>query len=120
MSRISRQRKRGQYGPLKIRVMAEYASSGMWEIGTVGLFRHGMVGAGYLKLPAELAAQFEQWIASYELKLEDAPFDTDAFNQTGRTLAQALKAHLGPDSYVEFVPEDAETGLGTPEIMESE
>ena len=100
--------------------MAEYASSGLWEIGTVGLFRHGMVGAGYLKLPVELAAQFERWIAWYDMKLDDAPFATDAFNDMGRKLAQALKAHLGPESFVEFVPETEEGGLGTPEVITDE
>ena len=98
--------------------MAEYSSSGLWEIETVGPFRHGGVGAGSLKLPAELAAQFERWIAWYETILEDAPFDTDAFNETGRKLARALKSHLGPESYVEFIPEAASgNGLGTPEII---
>ena len=76
-----------------------------------------MVEASSLNLPSELAAQFAQWIAGYEANLEDAPFNTDAFNEMGRKLARALKAHLGPESYVEFVPESAETGLGTLEII---
>jgi hypothetical protein len=112
-----RQQKPPYLGPL--RVMAEYGSSGIWVIGQVGVFRHGMIEHGDLRLPGEVAERFGRWIAAYEDRLEDPPpppFDYGAFNREGRALAEALKRHVGAGTYVEFLPEtDEGTGLGPPE-----
>lgn len=122
MSRTSRRRlqrrKRGEIGFVRIRVMADYDSSGLWQMIPTGVFRHAMIGYDALNLPPALRARFEEWIESYFAILEDAPFDYEGFNQTGRELAQGLKQHLGAESYVEFMPENAETGMGTVEVME--
>lgn len=118
MSKTSRARKKGiQLDKLKLRVMAEYGSSGIWMIGTIGYFRHGMVGYSSLKLSPDLAARFERWIDLYWGMLEDN-LDVDKFNQIGRMLARELKTHVGKSGYVEFVPELATGALGETEIIE--
>ena len=115
---------------LKLRVMAEYESSGIWVIEQVGPFRHSGVDYDWLSLPPELAEQFRRWIITYWAYYDQAMFDeeypefkgfifdTESFNQEGRELAHQLKAHLGPECYVEFQPESNEGGgLGTAEII---
>lgn len=103
--------------------MAEYASSGIWVIGAIGPFRHGGIGHSSLGLPQDLAQRFEQWIELYWGRL-DYPefqhlgFDADEFNRIGRSLAQDLKAHVGPNGYVEFIPELEAGGMGEAEIIE--
>ena len=100
----------------KLRVMAEYGSSGIWVIQQVGVFRHGMIEHGDLRLPAELSQRFENWIATYEQRIEDpAPFNHETFNAEGRALAQALKQYVGSTTYVEFQSETAEGGLNPSE-----
>lgn len=94
----------------KIRVMAEYSSSGIWAIGGGPRpFRHGMVAHGTLRLPSALARRFDDWIEAYET-LDDA--GTPAFNQLGLQLATELKQLVGSGTYVEFVAEAAGGGLG--------
>jgi hypothetical protein len=118
MSKTSRARRRGiPLDRLKLRVMAEYASSGIWIIEKLGYFRHGMIGYSSLKLSPELAIRFEQWIELYWGMLEDN-LDIDEFNQVGRKLARELKTHIGQSGYVEFIPELATGGLGEREIIE--
>ena len=80
------------------------------------LFRPGY-SCEALFLPPELTSAFAAWIETYYGCLEPKTFDVDAFNRRGRELAQALKAHLGPDSYVEFVPEQADDGIGKAEVI---
>lgn len=100
----------------KLRVMAEYDSSGIWMIRQMGVFRHGMVDHATLRLPPELARGFEQWIAQYEDQYENPEgYDYIAFNAEGRRLAQALKRHFGEEASVEFQPETAEGSIGPSE-----
>jgi hypothetical protein len=118
MSKTSRASKKGiQLDKLELRVMAEYASSGIWVIGKIGYFRHGMIEYSSLKLSPDLAKRFEQWIELYWGMLENN-LDVDEFNQIGRILARELKTHIGKSGYVEFVPELAMGGLGEREIIE--
>ena len=103
--------KRAQ-APLRLRVMAEYDSSGIWFMQQMGLFRHGMLPHSALRMPKELAERFTQWIALYDQTLfTPEEFDVVAFNAEGRLLAQALKSHVGDRHYVEFQAETAEGGL---------
>ncbi len=116
MSKTSRSRNRGvRLADLPLRVMAEYSSSGIWEIGNVGCFRHSMLEHSTLKLPPDLTRRFEQWIELYEENLT-ATFNVSEFNNIGRQLAQALKNHLGTRS-IEFIPELIEGGIGETEIF---
>jgi hypothetical protein len=118
MSKTSRARKKGiKLDTLKLRVMAEYGSSGIWVIGKIGVFRHGMIECSSLKLSPDLATRFEQWIELYWRTLEDN-FRVDEFNQIGRQLALELKTHVGQSGYVEFIPELATGDLGEREIIE--
>lgn len=101
---------------LKLRVMAEYCSSGIWLIGRHGVWRHSMIEHSSLRLPTDLSSRFEQWIDLYITQLDNANFDTESFNCTGRALAKELKSHLGAEVYVEFIPESDEgSGLGAAE-----
>ncbi len=101
---------------LRLRVMAEYGSSGIWVIGTKGVWRHGMIEHSSLRLPKELSAKFVEWIEEYYQILTDENFDKESFNKRGRELAQELKNIVGDEVYVEFIPEENnETGLGQPE-----
>lgn len=122
MSRKWKQKQKAnpaRWANLKLRVMAEYGSSGIWGIGQQGLWRHGMIEHSALGLPADLAQRFEQWIDFYDTRLADNNFDTAAFNRVGKTLALELKTHLGAAVYVEFVPEfDGGNGLGEAEEIQ--
>ncbi len=95
--------------------MAEYCSSGIWVIGKVSYFRHGMIEHSSLKLPPDLAKRFEQWIELYD-ENSAANFNLYQFNNIGRGLAQDLKNHLGNGS-VEFIPESIDGGIGETEIL---
>jgi hypothetical protein len=104
-------------GFVSVRVMAEYGSSGLWLTYPAGMFGHGSIRCEALFLPPDLTAEFADWIEAYDGCLQPKTFDLDAFNRRGRELAQALKAHFGPESYVEFVPEEADSGIGTAEVI---
>ena len=95
----------------RLRVMAEYASSGIWAMQFVGLFRHGMVSHGRLQLPPDLRVRFEAWIEKYWQNLKPN-FDVVAFDAEGLELARALKTELGVGVEVVFAPEDPPGGLG--------
>jgi hypothetical protein len=107
MSRKSRQRGVTRLSDLKLRVMAEYDSSGIWVIEQVGPFRHSDVDYNWLGLPPNLAGRFKRWIITYWAYYDQAMFDEeypefngfvfdiDTFNQEGRELAYRLKAHMG-------------------------
>lgn len=99
---------------LRLRVMAEYASSGIWVIGAIGAFRHGMIEHTSLNLPTDLAEGFNNWIDWYYDRLDanGITLDIERFNVEGMRLATELKAFLGSDVYVEFVPEDVSKGVG--------
>jgi hypothetical protein len=118
MSKTSRSRKRGvRLADLRLRVMAEYGSSGIWEIGRIGCFQHGMLEHSTLKLPPDLTRRFEKWIELYEENLT-TNFNLAEFNNIGRGLAQDLTNYLGTTS-VEFIPESIEGGIGKTEIFRS-
>lgn len=112
-------------GYKQLRVMAEYGSSGIWAVGQQGAFRHGAVGYSALRLPTSLSRRFEAWIESYDDRLTfsdtvtttNPAFDSEKFNAEGRLLAQALKAHVGPETYVEYLPELPDGGLGLTEVV---
>jgi hypothetical protein len=95
--------------------MAEYGSSGIWEIGNIGCFRHGMIEHSTLKLSPDLTQRFEQWIELYEDNLT-TNLNLAEFNQSGRRLAQDLKNYLGTQS-IEFIPESLDGGIGEAEIF---
>jgi hypothetical protein len=116
MSKTSRARNRGVRSvDLQLRVMADYCSSGIWAIGKVGCFRHGMIEHSSLKLPPNLAQRFEQWIELYD-ENSAANFNLYRFNDIGRGLAQDLKNYLGTGS-IEFIPESMDGGIGETEIL---
>jgi hypothetical protein len=100
----------------RLRVMAEYDSSGIWAAEPVGLFRHGMVGHARLGLPPELASRFDAWIESYWRRL-DGSLDLESFNAEGLELAQALKRHVGSDTEVVFALESDE-GLRPEQVVD--
>jgi hypothetical protein len=93
------------------RVMAEYASSGIWAIGGKGPFRHGMVEHSSLKLPPETCDRFLKWIQTYEDALQGGLKNVQEFNATGLDLAKELKKHLGPNVYVEYQGERPDGGI---------
>jgi hypothetical protein len=97
----------------KIRVMADYGSSGIWGFSDnqSKAFRHGMLEHSDLKLPDTLCKQFEKWIHEYEkYNLEDK-LNRKKFNENGLKLAKSLKDHLGEDVYVEFQGESKDGGV---------
>lgn len=98
---------------MKIRVMAEYGSSGIWAFSdppTKG-FRHGMLEHHRLKLPKALSESFDLWIQRYEDNILQDRLDTGSFNAEGLRLATLLKQHLGPNRHVEFQGEDRDGSL---------
>lgn len=106
--------------PSRLRVMAEYASSGIWVIEAVGPFRHGMIEHAALHLPAALARDFENWIEQYydRLGIDGAVFNVEAFNSEGLRLATELKTFLGTDVSVEYIPEDEDGSPGPAQEIE--
>lgn len=101
----------------RLRVMAEYGSSGIWVAEQTGLFRHGMVEHATLALPPALAARFDAWIDAYTEGLE-RPLDDVAFNAEGMSLARALKAHCGAATEVVYAGERRDGGLLPEERVE--
>jgi hypothetical protein len=78
---------------LRLRVMAEYTSSGIWVIKPIGPFRHGMIEHKALRLPAKLAQEFNAWIEWYwDNLIEDgAALDRKKYSLEGLDLTQELK-----------------------------
>ena len=99
MSRQRKHSKNRDLGFVSVRVAADYGGSGLWVTYPGATTRHSGISGEDLRLPSKLLSEFADWIETYNyqgLKM----FDLDAFNRRGRELAYALKAHLGPDSYV--------------------
>lgn len=96
--------------PMKIRVMADYDSSGIWAFSDPPArgFRHGMLEHRRLKLPKALSHAFDLWIRRYEDEAPQDLLDIDSFNGEGLRLATLLKQHLGPARHVEYQGEHAE------------
>jgi hypothetical protein len=101
----------------KLRVMADYGSSGIWADGEFGPFRHGMVRHSDLSLPPALAIAFDAWIERYWDRKAWSDLDTVSFNQDGRALAVRLKEFVGPSTVVAFQPELWPSGLGPEELL---
>ena len=102
---------------LKLRVMADYGTSGIWADGDIGPFRHGMVRHSDLSLPSDLSSAFDAWIDRYWARKQWGQSDNESFNQTGRALAIQLKAFVGEATVVSFQPELWPTGLGPEELL---
>lgn len=106
-------------------VLAEYGSSGIWTRETNGV---GMVEHEEIHLPPELSQRFNHWIELYYSRLpperrgsafgESDPIPLDQFNAIGRNLARELKAFVGPDVIVQYVPELSGIGEGPPELID--
>jgi hypothetical protein len=81
---------------LRLRVMAEYMSSGIWVIGEIGPFRHGMIEHKSLRLPAKLAREFNAWIEWYldNLIEDDAALDKAKYTLEGKHLTQELEGWI--------------------------
>jgi len=101
---------------VKLRVMADFGSSGIWADGNVGPFRHGMVKAADMNMPGDLRESFEQWIQEFWVA-RDSPdtFDSDKFNDMGRRLARALKSVIGSDTVVVYTPVEGVDRIGSDE-----
>lgn len=100
----------------RLRVMAEYESSGIWIVRQQGVFRHGMIDHGDLRLPQKLAERFIRWIELYEKQLTaPSEYDYESFNAEGRELARNLKRHVGSATHVEFIAETSEGGVSPSE-----
>ena len=102
---------------LKLRVMADYGTSGIWADGETPPFRHGMVQHADLSLPTSLAAAFDAWIERYWDRKQWSQLDNESFNQEGRALAAQLKIFAGGSTIVSFQPELWPTGLGSEELL---
>jgi hypothetical protein len=102
---------------LKLRVMADYGTSGIWVDGEIDPFRHGMVEHVDLSLPSDLAASFDSWIETYWDRKAWEQSDAESFNQAGRALAVQLKAFVGGAAVVSFQPELWPVGLGPEELL---
>lgn len=100
--------------PNKLRVLAEYESSGIWlsSQGGVGEVKHEELG-----LPRDLSERFDNWIFLYSERLTERRISRDQFNAMGRSLAKDLKAFVGPDVTVEYIPELAGDTEGPPETV---
>ncbi len=96
--------------PMKIRIMADYGSSGIWAFSDPPAqgFRHGMLEHQRLKLPKALSHAFDLWIQRYEDEAPKDLLDIDAFNVEGLRLATLLKQYLGPQRHVEYQGEHEE------------
>ncbi len=110
--------------PARLRVMAEYSSSGIWVIdpGEFSPFRHGMISYEQLGLPESLADEFKSWIAMYNNRLPDrkTEINLQEFDRIGKDLAKKLKAFVGPNVYVEYEPEESDFGKAMMAVYQRE
>ncbi len=87
--------------------MAEFESSGIWVVKSIGSFRHDEIDHQSLGLPESLAREFDKWIEHYEGVLGDEePYDQEWMVSKGRELAVRLKKHVGKDTTVLYSSED--------------
>ncbi len=106
--------------PKKLRVMADYSSSGIWVIVPTLGFRHGMIDYESLSLPEDLADRFRAWIKMYDNNLIDKHLNLEEFDKIGLQLAKDLKEFLGTDTYVEYEPEKSDFGAAMMKVLERE
>lgn len=91
--------------PKRLRVMAEFGSSGIFSAVNADPENRVMVPLDDLRLPADLRARFEHWMGIYwDMANSPTSFDLGKTNDIGRQLAKALKAHVGSGTYVEYQP----------------
>lgn len=100
--------------PLRLRVMAEYGSSGIWRVSDRGPFRHGMVEHASLDLPPDLAQAFDDWIERYTVENLAGTLDKSSFNLEGHDLATRLKAFLSTRGHTPHVELQGEAEDGSP------
>lgn len=86
----------------ELAVMADYSASGVWVRGAC------ITDLGVLGISPALISDFAAWIDRYDALLDDATFDYDAFNSTGREIAARLKREL-PDTRISYFREPAES-----------
>jgi hypothetical protein len=106
-------------------VLAEYGSSGIWSKESNGV---GEVDHEEIHLPPELGQRFDDWIELYWLRLpikmrgvsprEADRVSLEQFNAIGRNLARELKAFVGSDVIVQYIPELPGIGEGPPELID--
>lgn len=106
--------------PKKLRVMADYHSSGIWVIEPMLGFRHGMISHEDLGLLANLSNKFKKWIETYNARLNNQDFDIKEFDHKGLELAKELKSFVGPSIYVEYEPEESDYGTRMTEVINRE
>lgn len=106
--------------PKKLRVMADYSSSGIWVMEPVLGFRHGMIDCRSLGLPEELSNRFKDWIEMYDNNLNEKDLKLEEFDRIGLQLAKDLKKFLGPETYVEYEPEKSSSGEAMMEVINRE
>ncbi len=106
--------------PMKIRVMAEYGSSGIWAFSDPPSkgFRHGMLEHHRLKLPKPLSDAIDLWIQRYEDENPKDRLDAESFNAEGLRLATLLKQHLGPNRHVEYQGEERDGSASAAVVIE--
>jgi hypothetical protein len=81
----------------RLRVMAEYGSSGIWGIGLIGPYRRGMVEHEWLRLPVDLSWAFIQWIDWYYKTMPDSEGeaqDIEKYYAAGLPLSEELKGWI--------------------------
>lgn len=107
--------------PKKLRVMADYSSSGIWVIdpGKFAPWRHGMISYEVFGLPEELSIRFSDWIKIYDKNLSNEGLDKD-FDKIGLQLARELKKFLGQDVYIEYEPQKSSFGKDMEKVLERE
>jgi hypothetical protein len=118
-----------QAASVRVRVMADHGSDGLWEIECEDShWFHTCADAEDYALPPALARAFEEWIESYsrefiahlDERMRGEKYDRSAFiarfNKRGRALARRLKRHLGAGAYVEYYPEILDS-VGAGEVI---
>ena len=105
------------------RVEFDWSAGGLWGIpfpGSVSL--SGCYGPEDLNLPDSLAVQLTRWHKSIDNNFDPwsnsaGAFDWEASDKEGLAIAKRIKAHIGPDIYLEFNPYRELVKLGN-EIIE--
>ena len=89
------------------RIEFEWSADGIWGIpfpGSVSV--RGCYGPEDLNLPDSLTASLRHWHDNIDENVEpwssSKPFDWDASDRAGLAIAKRIKAHVGPNIYLEF------------------